>query len=177
MNRRPKNILITGLPGVGKTTLIKRLRELLADRRPVGFYTAEIREGGVRKGFKLVDLGGEDRILSHVDFSTGFRVGKYGVDVAGFEDYLAFGHFDDPTAGLVLIDEIGKMECLSAKFVELIIAALNSEKPVLATIALKGGGVIEEIKRRDDVCIFHITPGNRDSLVGHIHDYLRRLSR
>lgn len=53
-----KNILITGMPGVGKTTLIKRLSEELKDYHPVGFYTAEIREEGVRKGFELIGLDG-----------------------------------------------------------------------------------------------------------------------
>jgi len=37
-----KNILITGLPGIGKTTLIKRLSEAFSPFSPIGFYTAEI---------------------------------------------------------------------------------------------------------------------------------------
>ncbi len=52
MRKIPPNILITGPPRVGKTTLIKRLFEELTHHHPVGFYTEEIREGGIRKGFR-----------------------------------------------------------------------------------------------------------------------------
>ncbi len=54
-----KNLLVTGLPGVGKTTLIKKLSEALKDFHPVGFYTEEIRERGERKGFELISLEGK----------------------------------------------------------------------------------------------------------------------
>ncbi len=58
MDLKKSNILITGQPDIGKTTLMKKLAEDLRDLRPVGFYTAEIREGGIRKGFELVSLSG-----------------------------------------------------------------------------------------------------------------------
>ena len=47
MNLTKKNLLITGLPGVGKTTLVKKLSEALKSLYPVGFYTEEIRERGL----------------------------------------------------------------------------------------------------------------------------------
>ena len=56
MGLTKKNLLITGLPGVGKTTLIKKVWEELRHLHPVGFYTAEIREEVLRKGFELVSL-------------------------------------------------------------------------------------------------------------------------
>jgi nucleoside-triphosphatase len=106
-----KNLLITGIPWSGKTTLFKRLTRELAHRDPIGFYTQEIRKGGVRKGFTLNGLDGSSGVLAHVDFSHDFRVGRYGVDVAGFEDFLDRISFSDQNAKLVMIDEIGKMEC------------------------------------------------------------------
>ena len=170
-----KNILITGLPGIGKTTLIRRLSEGLKNNHPAGFYTAEIREKGVRKGFELTSLDGRMGLLSHVDIESPFRVGKYKVDIRGFEEFLKSIPFLDDKTGLVIIDEIGKMECLSDSFRRLIKKLLDSEKPVIATIALKGGGITEAIKERDDVELFEITHENRDSISSEILDKVRAI--
>jgi nucleoside-triphosphatase len=159
-----KNLLITGLPGVGKTTLIKKLSEALATLHPAGFYTSEIREEGVRKGFELVPLEGSKGLLSHIDIQSPHRVGKYSVDVKGFEDFLDTIPFFNPVIHLIMIDEIGKMECFSEKFKKLLGKILDSQKWVMATIALKGSGLIAEIKKRKDVRIFEMTKKNRDFL-------------
>ena len=79
-----RNLLIIGLPGSGKTTLIMKLADKLKDLKVVGFYRAEIRVSGARKGFEIVDLRGERALLSHVNVWGSQRVGKYGVDVTGF---------------------------------------------------------------------------------------------
>ena len=168
-----KNLLITGLPGVGKTTLIRELAQKLRDLNPVGFFTAEIREGDVRKGFELISLDERRRVLSHVDIRSRHCVGRYKVDMEGFEDFLTLIPFEDPRRKLVIIDEIGKMECFSARFRNVVLELLDSERWVIATIALKGGGIIEEIKRRQDMRLFEINFGNRESLVTEILKEIR----
>ena len=167
-----KNILLTGLPGVGKTTLIRRLSEELKNLHPAGFYTEEIRKEGVRKGFELISLDGKKGLRSHVEIKSPYRVGKYKVDVKGFEGFLDSIAFFVPETKLIIIDEIGKMECLSPEFKRLIKEILDSEKIVIATIAFKGSGLIEEIKKRNDVRLFEITEKNRDSLLSEILSYL-----
>ena len=167
-----KNILITGLPGCGKTTLFRRLVKELMHLEPVGFYTREIREGGVRKGFTLNGLDGTDGLLAHVDLPGGFRVGRYGVDVAGFDKFLKSIPFSDPTTRLVMIDEIGKMECFSEKFIALIPGLLESEKIFIATVAMRGGGLMAEIKKRKDIQIFEVNRKNRDRIVRQILNLL-----
>lgn len=168
MGSTKKHILITGVPGIGKTTLIRKLAEELKDFHPAGFYTAEIREWGIRKGFELVSLNGKRGLLSHVDIKSPFIVGKYRVDVQGFEDFLGATLSLFSSTRLVVIDEIGKMECLSAIFKNRIREILDSEKILIATIALRGTGFIEEIKKRDDVRLFEITQSNRNSLLWEI---------
>ncbi|MDO9125137.1 MAG: nucleoside-triphosphatase, partial [Deltaproteobacteria bacterium] len=118
---KSKNILITGLPGVGKTTLIQKLSEELTHLYPVGFYTTEIREEGVRKGFELISLEGRKGLLSHQDIKSPYCVGRYKVDTKGFDNFLETIPFFNPEIRLILIDEIGKMECLSEKFKKLLI--------------------------------------------------------
>lgn len=73
--------------------------------------------------------------------------------------------FFNSAISLIIIDEIGKMECFSNKFRKLIKEILNSKKLLIATIALKGAGFIREIKNRNDIKSFEITQGNRDSLL------------
>jgi nucleoside-triphosphatase len=159
-----KNLLVTGLPGVGKTTLIRKLAEALKGLHPVGFYTEEIREGDERKGFELVSLEGIRRLLSHKEIESSFRVGQYRVDIESFEDFLSSISFFNPLTRLIIIDEIGKMECLSGQFKKLLQEILDSEKWVIATIALKGSGPIDKVKKRQDVKLFEITQKNRDAL-------------
>jgi len=169
---KASNVLITGMPEVGKTTLIRRLAERLAIRRPMGFYTEEIRQSGVRRGFELVTFDGRRRILSHVDIAGPYRVGKYGVDVGGFEAFLDELDLDTAGEGVVIIDEIGKMECFSRRFVTLVQTLLDSPRSVIATVALKGGGLIAEVRRRPDARIFTVTAANRDSLAAEITAYI-----
>ncbi len=171
-----KNLLITGLPGVGKTTLIKKLSEALKHFDPVGFYTEEIRQGGIRKGFELISLDGRKRLLSHTEARSPHRVGKYKVDVKGFEDFLNSISFLHPSTRLIIIDEIGKMECLSDQFKKVLKECLDSEKWVVATIALKGSGLITEVKEREDVILFTITKDNRDSLLKECLNQLKLLN-
>ena len=159
---------------MGKTTLIRKLYEALKDFHPVGFYTTEIREKGMRKGFELVNLEGRRGVLSHIDIKSRYRVGRYKVDVGGFEDFLDGISFFDPSSDMIMVDEIGKMECLSAQFDRIMKEVLDSEKWVIATIALKGGGLIAEVKQRRDVKLFEITQSNRDVRFSEILNEINR---
>lgn len=172
---RQKNILITGLPGIGKTTVIKKLAEDLMCLGPAGFYTAEIREGGVRQGFELVGLNGVRGLLSHVDIKSIYRVGRYGVALGDFEIFLDHLELADPKSQVVIIDEIGKMECLSPKFKAVVRGVLDSQRPVIASIALRGGGFIAEVKHRSDVKLLEMTAGNRGALSAEIAGYVREI--
>ena len=160
---------------MGKTALIKKLSEALKSFNPVGFYTEEIREGGERKGFELISLNRRRNLLSHKNIRSPYGVGQYKVDIKGFEDFIDSISFFDPLSRLIIIDEIGKMECFSDRFKGLLKEILDSEKFVIATIALKGRGLTAEIKERKDIKLFEITKGNRDSLLKEISDFVSQI--
>jgi len=169
-----KHILVTGLPGVGKTTLIRKVLAGLPTTFPVaGFFTGELREGGHRVGFEIETLDGRKGVLSHVRFQSPCRVGRYGVDIGGFERLvLPILRAGEPD--LYVIDEIGKMECFSGPFVQAVTALLDAGTPVFGSVALKGGGFIERVKGRSDVTLVEVTVRTRDSLVGQIVPELRK---
>jgi nucleoside-triphosphatase len=157
-------LLVTGAPGSGKTTLLRKAAEEIADLHLAGFTTEEIRDGGRRVGFRIVPFGGRERIMAHVDFAGAPRVGRYGVDVAAIDAVAAESLPPDPAVELYVIDEIGKMECFSERFVASMLALLDSDRRVLATVARRGAGFIAEVKQRDDAELWEVTPRNRDAL-------------
>ena len=164
MRLRHAKTLITGKPGVGKTTLVQKIVERMGSVNMAGFYTSEIRQTGSRLGFELQGLNGECRILAHVDIDSRHRVGKYGVDTLGFEAFLENLDLLNPRVELIVIDEIGKMELFSSYFRNLVLKTLNADKQVLGTIALKGNNFIRKIKQRLDLRLFEVTHANRDRL-------------
>jgi nucleoside-triphosphatase len=166
-------VLLTGRPGVGKTTLVRRIVERLGGRAG-GFYTAEIRQGGVRRGFKLVTLDGHEAVIAHTDFAGRQRVSKYGVDVAAL-DAVGVPAIDRAIAAgqVVIIDEIGPMELFSAAFRAAVLRAVDSGRPILATVARRPQPWADALKRRPGVRLVEITFANRDALVATLVEELQ----
>lgn len=178
MSSKSAKILLTGLPGCGKTTAVMQIIANLDSKKVTGFYTQEIREKNVRKGFSWKRLDGAEGILAHVDIKGHFRVGKYGVDVAGFEKYVVpILDIQQTDAELFVLDEIGKMECLSEKFAAAVRQLFASDKSVLATVAKKGKGLISEVKNYPDTQLFNLTTQNRDKIIAEISQTLSFLKK
>ena len=173
----PGNILLlTGTPGIGKTTVVKKVAASLAGLAITGFYTEEIRAQNGRQGFALVTLNGKRNVIAHLDIDSDWRVGKYGVDVAAIDQAVQATLSETCGADLFIIDEIGKMECFSRLFVQKMTMLLDSGKPVVATIALKGNGFIETVKQRPGIVLWEITKKNRESMVVKVLEWVKRRS-
>lgn len=171
MRPRGHVLLLTGQPGAGKTTVVRAVAAALGDRRVGGFYTAEIRVRGERRGFRAVTFDGHEAVMAHVEVRGPHRVGKYGVDV-GVVDALADSLRPAPGLEAVLVDEIGRMECLSSRFVAAMRMLLEAPTPLIATVAQRGGGFIAEVKDRADVEIWHVTRATRDALPARVRAWL-----
>ncbi len=156
------NILITGPPRSGKSTLIEKIiKELVKKGFTVrGVSTPEVREKGRRIGFKIIDLAtGEWKWMAHINIFSPYKVSKYGVDLDAIENIGVKAILSAiESADVIIIDEIGKMELFSERFKEAVRRALDSSKPVIGTIGLKlRHPFADEIKRRRDVTIVFLT--------------------
>lgn len=171
-------ILLAGLPGCGKTTAVMQIIESLNCKKVAGFYTQEIREKDKRKGFRWTRLDGATGVLAHIDIKGPFKVGKYGVDVAGFEkSVVPVLDIGRTNAELFILDEIGKMESLSEKFVIAVRKLFASDKSVLATVAQRGTGLISEVRNYPAIRLFNLTRQGRDKIISEILQILSFLRR
>ena len=167
-NKAPK-ILLTGLPGCGKTTAIMQIVGSLHNKKLTGFYTQEIRQNKRRTGFRWIGFDGSAGTLAHVDMKSPFKVGRYGVDIRGFdESVVPLLDVRRSNAKLFIIDEIGRIECFSRQFVRAVQTLLASEKAVLATVAQKGHGLIAQVKTYPDIKILTLNRSNYDDTVTEI---------
>lgn len=165
--------LLTGRPGTGKTSLIK---QAIAEMRGEagGFYTEEIRSGGVRKGFRLVTLDGRDAILAHINIHSPYRVSKYGVDIGSlYRVGVSALNQAAEECDLVVVDEIGKMELFSADFKETVWRIINSGKRVLGTIMLQTDPWADKIKRQPQVHLVEVTRANRHRVLEELSSWLQ----
>lgn len=150
---------------MGKTTLMEKVVGKLRPRlRLAGFLTSELRSpGGERIGFGIRTLAGREGVLARVGLASRHRVGRYGVNREELER-LALPELCRRDVELLVIDEIGKMECASGRFRRAVEDALDSEVAVLATLGIGGSPFFEALQNRPDVELRTLTEGNRDAL-------------
>jgi nucleoside-triphosphatase len=157
-------VILTGPPGVGKTTLTLQVVDVLRERGEMlaGFTTSEIRRGGRRTGFTITGIGGLERTLAIAGGTKGPRVGSYSVDVAAFEEVALLELQNGIELGSTLVvDEIGKMELLSEPFRELLRAVFSSPR-VVATMHAHHHPVTDELRHRTDVHVLEVERSKRD---------------
>jgi len=169
-----QHLLLTGKPGTGKTSLIREA-VARASVKAGGFYTEEMRRGGIRQGFRLVTLDGREAVLAHVGFSSPYRVSKYKVDLDSLKQVgvsaikQALEECD-----LIVIDEIGKMELLSPEFREAVRRAIDGDKRVLGTIMLDPNPFCDAVKAHPKVRVLTVTRDNREQALAEISEWLAR---
>jgi len=166
-------VLLTGNPGVGKTTIIMKV---IKDLKNIGgFYTMELREGGERVGFEMITLiTGKRGMLAHKNFDSIYRVGKYGVNVETFEKIVCeeFSASFSNNVQLIVVDEIGRMELFSKKFMKIVEDVLKKDVKVLGVIQKRRNPFLDRIRNMKEVEILEVNHSNRDEVFKRIKEWL-----
>ena len=176
------NILLTGRPRIGKTTIIQKFTR----RCPLsvgGFFTCEIRERGKRTGFTIEavrswnheDQDGSGKkyhaVMAHVNCQSPYRVGQYGINISAIEKVgITALREGIRRAKIIIIDEIGRMEMYSTLFQKEVKNVLDCPIPVLGVIQMKRNSFLDSIRNRSDVTVIQVTLNNRDVLPERLFD-------
>ncbi len=170
-------VVLTGKPGIGKTTVIKKIALQLKGKAE-GFYTEEFRDKeGKREGFYVITLDGKKTLLASKNIKTPFKVGSYSVNLEEFEEtVLPALKRALNSRNIIIIDEIGKMELFSDRFAQIVKDIFSDENTtVIATVPIKNiHPVVSWIKKRPDVLLFEVDYKNRDTLPQKILNILEK---
>jgi nucleoside-triphosphatase len=165
-----KAVIITGRPGVGKTTVFLQAVDSLRvlGLNIGGFVSREVRVTGNRVGFEIMDLTTRRKgWLAHVDQHIGPKVGKYRVNT---DDLVEVGvgsiqrSLREDPVGVIAVDEIGPMELTCSEFVQVINNAAKSTKTLLATVHYRERSNILHKFGLTSAEAFEVTLENRETI-------------
>ncbi len=170
-----KNLVLTGEPGVGKSTLLSKVIEKIETfpaRAGIchSILTREIRNGETRVGFKMYE-----NIIAHVDSKSDVRVSRYGVNIEAINDIVSTDELlrGKDVAHILCLDEIGEMQLKSEPFKKLAKKYLDSKNVCIATLSdVYHSRFTDAIRKRDDVEIIRVTKENREELSETLPDLI-----
>lgn len=170
-----KNILITGLPRSGKSSLLNKI--ILSFPKKVGLVTNEVRENGERTGFEIETSAGNKALLASTHFDAGQKVSRYFVNAANLDSLLP-GISDFKSDDVLYLDEIGQMELFSDEFKKVVIRFLDSSNICVATLSkVYSDDFTEAIKARKDIILIEITEKNRDAQQEFIEKLIGKIKK
>jgi nucleoside-triphosphatase len=160
------SIILTGAPGIGKTTIVMDVAQKLKARgvRIGGVASREVRTNNVRIGFEFIDLATNDRDVLASVTGNGPRVGKYFVNLTGCR--FAADRVKNAliNSDVIICDEVGPMELKSNEFIDTVRYLLKTDKKAIVVIHQKlEHPLIREFREKPNSLI-NINIGNREKV-------------
>lgn len=175
-------LLLAGAPRSGKSTLIRRLvdcfpgnaggimvTELLGpDRRRCGFEVQIVwrSAGGT---LQIV----ERAVLALEGPGPGLKAGRYCVSPEALALTVKAIDAAMHEGGLVIIDEIGPLQLVSAEFQDAVLRCLDGPGHLLATLAQSQDPFLEKLRTRPGLRVVEVTRHNRQHLAEGLQAWLR----
>lgn len=188
-----KNIILTGLPHSGKSTLLFNLLTKISNRKNA-LITKEFLKEDKRVGFVMNtpipfdSINATSSVIAHVDFSKKNQVGKYGVNVDEIDfwaskyliylDKISHAYSGEFSKNVNFLDEIGQMQLFSKVFKTLIQKILYSQKTSIVTISsVYNDEFTHAIRKRRDIILLEVTPENRDELLSFVPTLVKKIEK
>lgn len=172
-----KNLFITGKPGSGKTQLIKEL--LLAYSDSVGgFYIEEVMENGKRMGFRIKNFSGGNEIFVYKGMESEVKLNKYGINLKIMEDIGVKSMAEAlENKKLIVVDELGTIECMSGYFGETFAKCIASPKNVIATLRYQSKPFTQEVQKFADTKMVLLTKENYVKVKDGVRQWVENVLR
>ena len=160
-------IVLTGAPGVGKTTAVMRAARALSDRglNVGGIVSRELRtNNNMRIGFEFIDLIKNDTNVLASITGNGPRVGKYFVNLAGCR--FAAERLDAAARNcdVIICDEIGPMELKSREFIDSAKKLLDVDKKTIVVVHQRLQHPLTEQFRKKSSLLISLDLANREKV-------------
>jgi nucleoside-triphosphatase len=159
-------IVLTGAPGVGKTTAVIRVARELKERgvKVGGIVSRELRTNNMRIGFEFIDLTTNDRNVLASITGNGPKVGKYFVNVAGCRFAAERLTNAIRNSDVIICDEIGPMELKSREFIDSVKNLLYVDKKVIVVVHQKLQHLLTDEFRHRSSLLINLDLENRDKV-------------
>ena len=168
-----KNILITGMPLSGKSTLLVNVISRIPQK--IGFITREVRRLGERVGFEIETHTGRVATLAGTGSNSPLRVARYGVSVQNLDSIIP-GVSSFENEDVLYLDEVGPMQLFSKSFKKLALAFLDSENVCLATVSQTSDDpFIKEVLSRKDVILVTINETDRQEKEVYVNQLIGKI--
>lgn len=168
-----RNLLLTGISGVGKSTLLNKVGQHLSDKNIRGTYSKVIYKNDQRLGWHLENYSGDNGLLAHINIQSDYNMGKYGVDMDLFHRITMPQMQLDDQIYAYLIDEIGIIAPWSSQFIDAMNALLNSDQRVIAIVSYKPQVYPDQVKQRSDITLWEVTLDNREYMFHSVLDWIK----
>jgi len=172
-----KSLLLTGYPGIGKTTIIRKVADSLGDRAG-GFYTEEISGPGGRQGFQLTTLAGEAVQIAHKDFKPPRypQEGRYGVDVKALEKVgVKALERAIQRNRIVIADGIDLVQLYSKQLLDVLMGGVLGNAHIVGTLMSKSHPEADAFRFVSKITLWEVERRNRDTMHERVLAWIDKL--